>query len=667
LKQNNHTSPPGRIIVAAVVCAALLAVVGRATVTAQLARVSAQTPLVDGRTLPQGQVWGTDVAYDPGTGRYLVVGGFGVIFGICTDAGGNPVSGPFIIANSAAYSHYPRVQYSPDVSNGAGGAGGFLVSWHQYVAEKTPDNFYAALASCATASLLTGPQLLGGGSAAYEGSGASLAYSQTSRRFLAVMPTSDYAVLGRFVDTNGVPTGGVFPITNPGSSLFPAVAWNPTTDEFGVSYSGFNGAGAFAAFVRVKQDTSLWNRTSFGAAPAVFVTDVAYNAATGHYVMGWSLGGGSRYADLDNAGNLLASGLISSVIGGSTSFSLEYNGTSGTFLAVGHNHDPADGTSSNSNLVIGAELNSTGFPITGKTYLTSNGGLGSFYPRVFGQVGAPNWNVVFSLQHLIASDQIISTTSTGGGPAGGSSSSSSSGGSTSSGSSSSSGGSSSGGTTGGCTTPDPFVAIGGGHCVSGGWLPGPAPTGTGSSSSSSSSGGGSTSSSSSGGGSSSGGATGGCTTPDPFVAIGGGHCVNGGWLPGPAPAGSSSSSSSSSGGSTSSSGGSSSGGTTGGCTTPDPFVAIGGGHCVNGGWLPGPAPAGSSSSSSSSSSSGGGSSSGGTGGCTTPDPFVAIGGGVCVGGGWQPASTYCGGMPDPFTAIGGGVCINGGWVPRGGH
>src|SRR5262249_42685737 len=67
-----------------------------------------------------------------------------------------------------------------------------------------------------------------------------------------------------------------------------------------------------------------------------------------------------------------------------------------------------------------------------------------------------------------------------------------------------------------------------------------------------------------------------------------------------------------------------------GCLTPDPFVAIGGGTCVNGGWFPPgvvappaptptptptPAPAG---------------------GCLTPDPFVAMGGGTCVNGGWFP-------------------------------
>src|SRR5262249_41214085 len=65
-----------------------------------------------------------------------------------------------------------------------------------------------------------------------------------------------------------------------------------------------------------------------------------------------------------------------------------------------------------------------------------------------------------------------------------------------------------------------------------------------------------------------------------------------------------------------------------GCVTLDPFAALGGGTCVNGGWLPP-----------------GMSASPGTpapplapppeAGCVTPDPFVAFGGGTCVNGGWQ--------------------------------
>jgi hypothetical protein len=42
-----------------------------------------------------------------------------------------------------------------------------------------------------------------------------------------------------------------------------------------------------------------------------------------------------------------------------------------------------------------------------------------------------------------------------------------------------------------------------------------------------------------------------------------------------------------------------------------------------------------------------------------------MGGGVCVNGGWVPSNAImCSGLPDPFVAMGGGLCINGGWVPR---
>jgi hypothetical protein len=68
--------------------------------------------------------------------------------------------------------------------------------------------------------------------------------------------------------------------------------------------------------------------------------------------------------------------------------------------------------------------------------------------------------------------------------------------------------------------------------------------------------------------------------------------------------------------------------------------------------------------------------------CTARDPFIAFGGGLCIDGGWLPRS-HPGAMhdsrgfdlvappsrpidcqgSDPFSALGGGVCVNGSWVP----
>ena len=72
-----------------------------------------------------------------------------------------------------------------------------------------------------------------------------------------------------------------------------------------------------------------------------------------------------------------------------------------------------------------------------------------------------------------------------------------------------------------------------------------------------------------------------CLTPDPFAAMGGGSCWNGGWLPpGMLPPGSSASPVAAPPSATlpvqSSVG----------CSTPNPFVSMGGGTCYNGGWLP---------------------------------------------------------------------------------
>jgi hypothetical protein len=132
-----------------------------------------------------------------------------------------------------------------------------------------------------------------------------------------------------------------------------------------------------------------------------------------------------------------------------------------------------------------------------------------------------------------------------------------------------------------------------------------------------------------------------CATPDPFVALGGGRCINDGWYPpiaSPPPP------------------------VFGGCIPPDPFAVLGGGRCVNGGWYPPILPSSPPPSP-------------GPGGCVTPDPFVAFGGGQCVNGGWMfptapappPPAPIPGGCitPDPFVALGGGRCVNGGWYPPG--
>ncbi len=72
----------------------------------------------------------------------------------------------------------------------------------------------------------------------------------------------------------------------------------------------------------------------------------------------------------------------------------------------------------------------------------------------------------------------------------------------------------------------------------------------------------------------------------------------------------------------------------------------------------------------------------GYGGCTTPDPFAALGGGTCFQSGWYPPGYPIPGVtppppppptstptvcttPDPFVTLGGGTCFQSGWYPPG--
>jgi hypothetical protein len=82
------------------------------------------------------------------------------------------------------------------------------------------------------------------------------------------------------------------------------------------------------------------------------------------------------------------------------------------------------------------------------------------------------------------------------------------------------------------------------------------------------------------------------------------------------------------------------------CVTSDPFLAMGGGTCVNGGWLP-PGMMVSSAGQTLS-------------GTTPPPPAPAPAPGTAQV--WAPAGCI---TPDPFVAMGGGTCARGNWFPPG--
>jgi hypothetical protein len=552
-------------------------------VDAQLSRVGGVTTALN--ILPVSGIMGTDAAYDPITGHLLVVGARGgPIVGTCANAGGPGAN--FLIRDGVS-GHYPRAEFSPHAPNGAGGQGAFLVTWHHNIGGVNA--VFSRIVTCAPNSptrLLGVENQLSGADPTWWLAGAAIAYSPASQRFLVVWQGAiggSAVIQSRAVDVNGNPVSGVNLYAS--ASRDPSVAWNPATNEFGVGYSAWAG---FSALIRVSaaNGAQLTAAQTFGFSGGNFNTDLAVNAAN-QYVMVFVNYGGAQYALLNSAGGLLNSGLVSTGFGGNDNMALDYNPVSGTFLAVGQHNSQWE--------IGGAELNSSGFPITTTQTLTSGGvNPGSLFPRTAARTDAPQWAVTYSQQYATGGVQIIATSSTGGGPAGPPPAPPPAPAPTPAPAPAP--------PPGGCTTPDPFASIGGGYCVNGGWqmtppagtpppstpppsTPPPAPTPTSPST---------------------------CAGPDPFAYFGGGYCVNGGWQMTPPPAGTPPPSSPPP---TSPSG----------CTGPDPFASLGGGICQNGGWvLPNMT-------------------------CSTPNPFTSLpGGGVCINGGWLPAGM--GGAPAPEAA-----------------
>jgi hypothetical protein len=495
---------------------------------------------------------GSDTAYDPVFDVYLLVVGHGPIYGIFVNAAGIPVTPAFTIMDGTlGWGNFPRAKYSPHVPNGVGGFGGFIVAWHHNIG--AINCVFSRIVSYPAGRPVTNIQQISDGAqnGSWHETGPALAYSRTSQRFLIAWRTNQYAIHGRFVDRNGFPAGPVMALENPGASRDPALTWNSVTDEFGLVYTGWDG-GAHASFRRIRaSDGAVSPRSAFGYAGGTYATAIDVNTWSNQYILTWALHPGTMAAAFDAGGTYLGTSLVTTRLGFDQSLAMSFNPLSGTFLAVS--------SDINSFEVAGVELAATGQPYGLVQILTNGARGGSFYPMTSNRPSAGEWDIVYSRDFRGATSQIVGTSTRGGG-----------------------------------ITPGP--------------APGPTPP-----------------------------PPTGCTTPDPFVSIGGGTCVNGGWVPrgtsAPAPTPTPAPPPPT------------------GCSIPDPFASLGGGTCVNGGWLPpgspaAPAPAPAPPPT----------------GCTTPDPFTSIGGGSCVNGGWIPAVSSCK-TPNPFASLGTGRCVNGGWVP----
>jgi hypothetical protein len=435
-----------------------------------------------------GATMTTDVAYDPVHDCYFVISGDPMVKGQFVDRSGRPL-GASITLDTRRSPFVSRTVYSPDVSDGAGGRGGFLAAWSPTY------NGGTVLVRLVTVrgGLVGSPRGIASGFIV----NVDAAYSPVDRVFFVGVrdergPWDNPARLLR-LNLDGVPLEEIALSTVPNASCFHEldsacevhVEWNPVSGEFGVLYpqgeasSTANSSRGRLILARIRGDGRIVSRTILGVSASIR-TALSVNTHTGHYVVltpSDQRAGGVDAIELTADGTILAKGLISGnldvMLGGFDfiSLRLSYSPASGTFL-VGAGTRGAMGSTSSVLL----ELNAHGVPMSMRPFECWYFGLSS--PST-----APEWIAACSGLSIV-----LGTSS----PFGGSNEQLS-----------------------GCVTPDPFTSLGGGRCVNRGWLPPghpsipplthtpppsfPAPTV--------------------------------CTTPDPFTLLGGGVCVNGGWVP----------------------------------------------------------------------------------------------------------------------------------------
>ena len=325
------------------------------------AQISSEFPT---KNAAPGSTRGTDVAFDPVAKVYALVGAYGCAR--LTFANENLGQGllPWIrhirgrlvghwrLRRPATFAHYPRVAYSPDISNvgGSGITGGFLVTWHQNDGPGGGNVVHGRLAQYANnTAYVSADRILSpieAGNTWWE-AGAAVAYSRTSHVFLIAwqagvgnVQTARVGLDGRTIGATynaGLPSGGSTQIS-PGYGREPGVAWNPVTDEFGVAYSGEDTVSPTSNFARVRaSDGVLLRRNPFSHAGAAWISDVQYNPATGNYLMTWfQAPGGTTAAEISASGDVIAMGPATTTVGSYDGLGIGYNGVTNTFLIVGH-------------------------------------------------------------------------------------------------------------------------------------------------------------------------------------------------------------------------------------------------------------------------------------------------------------------------------------------
>jgi hypothetical protein len=347
---------------------------------------------------------GSAVAFDTKNGVYLVVSSNGPLNGRFVKADGTLVGTTHFVIHGVGFTHYPQAAFSPDAN---GGAGGFLVSWHQTQAVgATPQVRTVSYNGTDTPVLGPVAELTTDGS--WWEASAPIAYSTTSKEFLVTWQAA--GIRAHRVGNSGEKLGTMIYVTNTtGYFRDPSIAYNPTNNQFLVSYGGADNSGAFAAAMRFAAGTG----TPVGAeiplhrAGSVYITEASYNSLANQYLVAWWQPGGAFGKLIDASGNVLSSVLpLSTRFSAYDALGIDFNPRSGTYMLVSH-----DQFSYQNGAV---EINASGVP-DGVGFVATEMAAtrGNFYPQLAANPNQPQWLLATSTDFLSTTAQRLQSDSSG--------------------------------------------------------------------------------------------------------------------------------------------------------------------------------------------------------------------------------------------------------------
>lgn len=381
----------------------LLLAVAPTTARAQVSRVG------DTFNLWTAPTRGSAIAYDPKSDVYLAVSAQGTLRGRFVSGDGVPLGTPFAIqAPGGSFAHFPRVAYSPDAD---GGAGGFLVTWHE--SDQSPTSVHCRMLSYSRG--IVSNDLRIPGSASFWEVGAAVTYATGSREFLIVWRSFAPAdIMAVRISNAGGLLSGIVPISTAGAHEDnPNVAYNPQNDEFFVVHTSFTSHSTlFGQRVKAGTGQLLGAPATIAQGAGIYITDASYDPFTGLYLSTWyqdppkALYGRLLHPDGSAAGDV---GALSSRYRAYDALSVAHNRVSGTFFAVSHDSITSEDG--------GVEIDGRAIPLTAGMPVTAAGGLGNFYPRIAAHGSRAEWVVTTSWSFSATLGQRLQTASRSGGPA----------------------------------------------------------------------------------------------------------------------------------------------------------------------------------------------------------------------------------------------------------